>query len=632
VTGQIAASVCVLAGIAGATLILRPKPRRYPPFVVAMLAACAGLVVAGLTGFDGTPLAMPAVSESLLVLNCILLIAGSFLAHSEAHAREKAVRQVIADSESRRREVDRLGAINVRLEDELTQAKARIETSSSESAQARSAREAATARQRKAVEEAQAGEKRYRAVFEGATEGMALLDRDTLKFLAANPNFVRMSGYEADELMTRALTDVCADGAGKPSKLDLQRAARERHGLAVDLLRKDGAVLPTEATVTVVGATTEAQLLAVLRDTSARRQVDHESEQQLRALKLSNRELTDRASRVEESNAKLVEMASRKDHFVSTVSHELRTPLTSIGSFSEILLNHGEVEPNVRKEFLEIIHRESGRLTRLVTDVLDLARIEAGEASLDLREFDVRDVVADAVASVSGMAVERSVDVKVKAPGTPRTVFGDRDKLQQLLINLVSNAVKFGPEGGEVQVVVKDAEKHRVEIAVSDQGPGIAPADLEHVFEKFRRGDDAPASGVPGSGLGLAICREIATLHGGRVWAESAQGGGGRFRVELPGVEEGRRVFANGATPPVLKPTTSAAGKPAARATVTRELPAVGRGAAERRARADTGPVPAGAKSDDEWSTTGSLPPLRAAAKAASRESGPATGELPPIR
>jgi PAS domain S-box-containing protein len=630
--GQIAAAACALAGVVGAVLIVRPKPRRFPPFVIAMLAGCVCLVAAGVTGFAGTPASLPDVSEVLVLVSALLLLAGTFLAHADSRLRDRSLRQIVADSEARRREVERLGTTNVRLEDDLQQAKARLETSTAENVQSRATRDAATARQRKALEDAQAGEKRFRGVFDGAAEGMLLLDRDTLRILAANPAAIRMTGYEAEELATRVLIDICADGAAKPSKLDLQRAARERHSLNMDLLRKDSATTATEATVTVVGANADAQLLAVMRDASARREVDREAEQQLRALKLSNRELTDRASRVEEENAKLTELTARKDHFVSTVAHELRTPLTSIGSFSEILLNHGEVEDAVRREFLEIINRESGRLTRLVTNVLDLARIEAGEASLDLAEFDVRDMIADAVASVSGMAVERGVDVRVKAPTSPRMLYGDRDRLQQLAINLVSNAVKFSPEGSEVQIVVKDAEKHRIEVSVSDQGPGIPQGDLERVFERFRRGDEAPASGVPGTGLGLAICREIATLHGGRVWAESVTGSGSRFRVEFPGAEEGRRVFANGASLPVLKPAPIAPKSAASRATVTRELPAVGRALVERKRKADMEATQPTGKTDDEWSTTGSLPPLRGSSRSMSREAGAATGELPPIR
>src|SRR5262249_44927923 len=158
------------------------------------------------------------------------------------------------------------------------------------------------------------------------------------------------------------------------------------------------------------------------------------------------------------------------------------TPLTSIRSFSEILLDYGDADEAVRKEFLGIIHKESKRLTRLVDDVLDLARIEADEARLEISEFDAKDVVDDAVASMAGTAKARGAAVRVIADRDPLMIRADRDKIQQLVMNLLGNALKFGTQGGEVLVTASaQAGQGPIEISVCDDGPGLAPTELERV-------------------------------------------------------------------------------------------------------------------------------------------------------
>jgi PAS domain S-box-containing protein len=459
---------------------------------------------------------------------------------------------------------------------------------------------------KKALEAALAGERRQRAFFDGALEGMAVLERDTLKFCDVNASLVRITGFDAAELATRAFTDLFCTGPGKPGKLELQRSGREGRALMVEIMRKDGRTVFVDVGVAVIGAGADARILAVVHDVSERRLLEQELQLHLaaqnereRRLEDANRELALRAERIEGMNSRLEELQAKKDDFVSTVSHELRTPLTSIRSFSEILLDYGDADESVRREFLGIIHKESKRLTRLVDDVLDLAKIEADEARLEISEFDAKDVVADAVASMAGTAKARGAVVRVVADREPMMLRADRDKIQQLVMNLLGNALKFGTQGGEVLVAASSGPGGGpIEISVSDDGPGLAPTELERVFEKFRRGRDGQ-SGTAGTGLGLAISREIVKMHGGRIWAENRNDGGGRFRVELPGIPE------------CLRP-------------------------AEERPGTDVGADAAtvaspGRPAEDKWSETGSLPPLRAVTGPVSAAS-PSTVKLPPIR
>jgi PAS domain S-box-containing protein len=228
------------------------------------------------------------------------------------------------------------------------------------------------------------------------------------------------------------------------------------------------------------------------------------------------------------SSERIVE--EMKSTFVSTVSHRLRAPLTSIYGFAETLLRRdvlfGEEE---RRTFLEYISSEAQRLTTIVDTLLSVARLEAGDMQVELAPTDLRAVVSDAISSVQEGAAVNGHRFVLELPDEPLAASADREKLAQILRNLLDNAVKFSPDGGTVTV-----EAHRragrVEIRVIDQGEGIPEADREHIFSKFHRAD----SGDSGAGLGLFIARGLVLAMGGRIWVDSAEGGGSSFAFELP--------------------------------------------------------------------------------------------------
>jgi Na+/proline symporter/nitrogen-specific signal transduction histidine kinase len=253
-----------------------------------------------------------------------------------------------------------------------------------------------------------------------------------------------------------------------------------------------------------------------------------------RRLEDKSRELEAATAELRAANERLKELDRLKDDFVSTVSHELRTPLTSIRSFSEILHNNPDLDPDKRREFLAIVVKESERLTRLINQMLDLSKIESGKPAWQMSDVDLAEVARDAAAATSQLFEDKGARLELRLPETAPLVVADRDRLMQVTVNLLSNAVKFcpRPDGRVVLTVASDSTD--VILAVADNGPGIAPEHHEIVFEPFRQVGDTLTGKPQGTGLGLAICRMIVDHHAGRIWVESEPGKGATFRVRLP--------------------------------------------------------------------------------------------------
>jgi Na+/proline symporter/nitrogen-specific signal transduction histidine kinase len=258
-----------------------------------------------------------------------------------------------------------------------------------------------------------------------------------------------------------------------------------------------------------------------------------------RQLERKSRELEKATQELREANERLLELDRMKDDFLSTVSHELRTPLTSIRAFSEILLESPDMSLIERQNFLSIITKETERLTRLINQVLDMAKLESGRTEWRMARVDVRQVIEDAIAAASSLFSDRQVSLETRLAGRVPMVRADQDKLIQVMLNLLSNAVKFVPPGsGQVSVHLSSGPDS-VRVEVRDNGPGIAPQDQEMIFEKFRQGGDSLTGKPQGTGLGLPISRQIMEHFGGRLWVESELGEGAQFILELPWADTG---------------------------------------------------------------------------------------------
>ncbi len=245
-------------------------------------------------------------------------------------------------------------------------------------------------------------------------------------------------------------------------------------------------------------------------------------------------ELERTTSELRAANQRLQELDRLKDEFISTVSHELRTPLTAIRSLAEILRDYSDTPADRQQEFAGIIIRESRRLTRLITQVLDFQKLESGRTRWHMGSVDMKAVVADAVDATGQLVAEREIRLQVHVPEESRTVQGDRDQLIQAMVNLLSNAVKFcAPDDGRIDIRLRYAVD-RLTVSVSDNGVGISEADQRHIFDKFHQVVD-PARGRPaGTGLGLSITRQIIEHHHGRLKVRSTPGRGATFYFTIP--------------------------------------------------------------------------------------------------
>lgn len=253
-------------------------------------------------------------------------------------------------------------------------------------------------------------------------------------------------------------------------------------------------------------------------------------------LQFSNQNLAIANRDLETANRKLKEIDQLKSDFISVVSHELRTPLTSIKAFTELILMKPKMPGARRSKLLHIINNESDRLARLINEVLDLTKIEAGKLSWHIVKLSFNDIIETSVSSIQSLADNKSLTITTQVKHPLPLIFGDRDRLIQVITNILSNSIKFTPQGGRIEVSVhqEDTPKAQIVVEVSDSGVGIRDEDLDLIFEKFRRSGDVLTTNTEGTGLGLAISRQIVEYHGGTIWAKSKMGEGSTFTFTLP--------------------------------------------------------------------------------------------------
>jgi len=256
------------------------------------------------------------------------------------------------------------------------------------------------------------------------------------------------------------------------------------------------------------------------------------------ALQLSQREqvLVKLIDQLREANEKLQAIDKVKSDFISVVSHELRTPLTTIKAFVELIIMKPGMPEQQKAKIMNTINVESDRLALLISDLLDLSRIESGLMKWRITSVSIEDIIRNTTTNMGPLFEDKGLRLTTACNSPLAQLSGDYDRLLQVVTNILSNAVKFTPRGGAIHIAARQETAPRAQIVVeiSDTGVGIPAADLELIFEKFHRSDDQIASAIEGTGLGLAIARQIVEYHGGKIWAESTPGRGSVFTVTLP--------------------------------------------------------------------------------------------------
>ena len=266
-----------------------------------------------------------------------------------------------------------------------------------------------------------------------------------------------------------------------------------------------------------------------------------------RQLEEKSKELEAATTELRAANERLKELDKLKDDFMATVSHEIRTPLTSIRSFSEILRDNPDLDAEQRQEFISIIVHESERLSRLINDILDLAKMEAGTTDWQIGEHQLGPILEQALAATSGLlARSRNIKLEVDLARDLPAIRVDPDRLIQVIVNLVSNAVKFCDKANGRVAIRASAEAGYLRVDIEDNGIGIAPADQGKIFERFQQAGDTLTDKPKGTGLGLPISRQILQRFGGELWVESELGKGATFSFRIPAARAAEPVGAEG--------------------------------------------------------------------------------------
>lgn len=357
-------------------------------------------------------------------------------------------------------------------------------------------------------------------------------DRPAIGLWRGNAEVIELKRLASRFLGRHKVDTAFAEFASKRGKTygPAQPADAETVHFAETLLT--GAIGSASARVMVASVAQEEPLgldevMGILDEASRIRAYSKELERKSLELEAATTELR-------EANTRLQELDQLKDDFMSSVTHELRTPLTSIRAFSEMLLDDPRMALDDRKRFLGIIVSETERLTRLVNQVLDLARIESGRGEWTTGEVDLAELIRQSIETTGQLFRDQGTKVETVIPEGDFRVWADRDRLLQVMLNLLSNAVKFVPADSGKITITLTRDQQDYQVSVADNGPGITAGQQEIIFEKFQRGDSDGVANPMGTGLGLPISRQIIEHFGGRLWVESHPGKGAIFSFRMP--------------------------------------------------------------------------------------------------
>jgi PAS domain S-box-containing protein len=360
----------------------------------------------------------------------------------------------------------------------------------------------------------------HRAIFERSPIGIARISSDG-ELMEGNPALLQILEHDAETMRSLAWPELMRS---------YDQVATRQHKATFLAGITDGSSVQVRA-ATGAGRWLWLQLTATsIPDSSGRPEHVLLMVEDVTAVRETSDRLAEALGAQRDANANLERMDRTKSEFLSIVSHEFRTALTGIQGFSE-LIRDGGLEPDEVRAYGGYIFNDADRVNRLIGDMLDLDRMESGRMTMRSADVDINDILMEAIARATSSAVP----VEFKSDLDPRLpiVTGDRDRLIQVVSNLVNNAVKYSPEGGTVTLTSRVEGKYAL-VSITDTGIGIPADEISHVFERFRRVRSGAAQSIPGTGLGLTIVKQIVEMHGGKIWVESAVGHGSSFHFTIP--------------------------------------------------------------------------------------------------
>ena len=336
--------------------------------------------------------------------------------------------------------------------------------------------------------ELKASETRFRNIIDTNADGVLIIDRH---------GYVRFANPAAETLFKRSKDDL----VDQPFEFALVTGEVGE----LEIVQGDDETTVAEMRVVETQWEGEVVRLASLRDITERKQIENG----------------------------LWKLDSMKSKFIDSISHELRTPIHSIMGFSSLMMDGKVTDSETQRNFLTRINKLSQKLAMLIDDLLDASRIETGEFGIRKRSLSVQRVIGDVVDELFGLALKKGMAIVKDMPQQLPEIEADEERLKQVMVNLIGNAIKFGEIGSEV-IVSAEIGNRELLVRVADQGIGISKDDIPHLFDRFYRGDNLETHGMEGTGIGLHISRQIVEAHDGKIWVNSQPGEGSTFSFALP--------------------------------------------------------------------------------------------------
>ncbi|MFC1963438.1 ATP-binding protein [Chloroflexota bacterium] len=380
-------------------------------------------------------------------------------------------------------------------------------------------------------------EELYSRVIDLFPDSIVNVDRQGV-IISCNNATLRMLGYSRDEIIGKHFTNLgTIRSEDVPKYLKLFRSVltgKETEPLEFTLQRKDGTSVAADARVSLFKVGRKTVVQSITRDITVRKRMEMKLQEKNEELRTSEEELHLSNRMLAEANEELVKFNQRKSEFWANMSHELRTPLNAVLGFSELLLDRIPGEVNKEQEqCLKDILLSGQHLLQLINDVLDLSKIEAGKIEFRPAYFKLRDVIAMVESTTAALCSNKEHQLNIDVDEAISSIYADEGKVRQILLNLLSNAYRYTPRGGQITIQAVRVDDD-CKISVSDSGIGIIKEDLKRIFDEFIQVDRSGAAGEGGTGLGLPIAKRFTQMHGGNIWAESEYGEGSTFNFVLP--------------------------------------------------------------------------------------------------